>query len=81
MDTLKTFGKYKVSGEVHAENNLDSKFSGVVSMTVFDKPSKFQTLGDESVKEVYEQRDVLLFQGQATVTEGKFDIEFVVPKI
>ncbi|MEO9803553.1 MAG: type IX secretion system sortase PorU [Reichenbachiella sp.] len=80
LDTLKTFGKYKVSGEVQAENNLDSKFSGVVSMTVFDKPSKFQTLGDESVKEVYEQRDVLLFQGQATVTEGKFDIEFVVPK-
>lgn len=80
LDTLKTFGKYMVSGEVHTENKLDSNFGGIISMTVFDKPAKFRTLGDESIKQVYEQRDVLLFQGQATVTDGKFDIEFVVPK-
>lgn len=80
LDTLKAFGKYKVSGEVRSEGTLDANFSGEVSMTVFDKPAKFQTLGDESIVEIYEQRDVLLFQGRATVAGGKFDAEFVVPK-
>ncbi len=80
LDTLRAFGKYVISGEVWSGNAIDQKYNGIVSMTAFDKPTKFQTLGDESIKEVYSLRDVLLFQGTATVADGKFDIEFVVPK-
>lgn len=80
LDTLKAFGTYRVSGEVRSGGTLDPDFDGVVSMTVFDKPAKFQTLGDESVKEIYDQRSVRLFQGQATISSGQFEIDFVVPK-
>lgn len=80
LDTLNAFGKYTVSGEVQSNGKIDTKFNGVMTLTVYDKPTKFQTRGDEDPKQIYEIRDVLLFQGRATVTEGKFDIEFVVPK-
>ncbi|WP_420580572.1 type IX secretion system sortase PorU [Reichenbachiella sp.] len=80
LDSLKAFGKYQITGEVQSNGVVDPKFSGEVTMTVFDKPASFQTLGDESVKEIFEIRDVLLFQGRATVTDGQFDIEFIVPK-
>lgn len=80
LDTLRAFGKYQIKGEVIASGLVDSKFSGEVTMTAFDKPASFQTLGDEAVKEIFDIRDVLLFQGRATVTEGEFEIEFIVPK-
>lgn len=80
LDTLRAFGKYQISGEVQSNGIVDPKFSGEVTLTAFDKPASFQTLGDESGKEIFEMRDVLLFQGRATVTEGEFNIEFIVPK-
>ncbi|UXX80394.1 type IX secretion system sortase PorU [Reichenbachiella carrageenanivorans] len=80
LDTLRAFGKYTISGEVQVGDVLDTRFDGILNMIVFDKPAKFQTLGDESTKEIYDIRDVLLFQGKATITEGKFDVDFIVPK-
>lgn len=80
LDTLRAFGKYTISGEVQTGGILDDRFDGVLNMTVFDKPTKFQTLGDESTKEVYDIRDVLLFQGKATVADGTFTVDFIVPK-
>ncbi len=80
LDTLRAFGKYQITGEVQSNGVLDSKFSGAVTLTAYDKPANFQTLGDETTTEIFEIRDVLLFQGRATVTEGEFDIEFIVPK-
>ncbi|MEO9966039.1 MAG: type IX secretion system sortase PorU [Reichenbachiella sp.] len=80
LDTLKAFGTYAISGEIQSNEEVLSNFDGSVAMTVFDKPSAFRTLGDESSSEVYQQRDVLLFQGQATVSKGTFNIDFIVPK-
>lgn len=80
LDTLKAFGEYRISGEVQSNGTIDTKFDGVVTLTAFDKPAKFQTRGDESTKQIFDIRDVLLFQGKATVTEGQFDIDFKVPK-
>lgn len=80
LDTLSAFGKYRISGQVQSNGTVDTKFDGVVTLTAYDKPTKFQTRGDESAKQIFDVRDVLLFQGKATVTEGEFDIEFIVPK-
>ncbi|MEP2023885.1 MAG: type IX secretion system sortase PorU [Reichenbachiella sp.] len=80
LDTLKAFGKYTISGEIQTNETLDSKFDGVVTLTAYDKPTKFQTRGDQSTKQTFEIRDVLLFQGKATVSEGQFEIDFIVPK-
>ncbi|MDW3208587.1 MAG: type IX secretion system sortase PorU [Reichenbachiella sp.] len=80
LDTLRAFGKYQITGEVQSNGVRDPKFSGEVTLTAYDKPASFQTLGDESTKEIFGIRDVLLFQGRATVTEGEFNIEFIVPK-
>ena len=80
LDTLRAFGKYNISGEVQSNGLVDSRFNGELVLSVYDKPSSFQTLGDETVKQIFDIRDVLLFQGKATVQEGLFNIEFIVPK-
>lgn len=80
LDTLRAFGKYQISGEIQSNGALDNNFNGEVTLTAFDKPTKFQTRGDESSKQIFDIRDVLLFQGKATVTDGQFNIDFIVPK-
>ncbi|MGL1887212.1 MAG: type IX secretion system sortase PorU [Reichenbachiella sp.] len=82
QDTLKALGKYNLKGVVNYGEAVDESFNGSVFVTVFDKPSQFQTLGDEigCSPEVYNQNDVYLFQGEASVIEGVFEIDLIIPK-
>jgi len=81
LDTLKALSKVVFTGSVSNNGNLTSDFNGIATVAVYDKPSEFQTLGNENTaRQTFELQDVLLFQGEATVTNGLFDIEFIVPK-
>ena len=85
---LKALSKIKMSGEVFdLTGNLDSNFNGILTATIFDKPIQRQTLandgvsqGGQLIKLDFETLGNLIFKGQATVTNGKFDFEFVVPR-
>ncbi|MFY0651596.1 MAG: type IX secretion system sortase PorU [Cyclobacteriaceae bacterium] len=81
-DTLKALGKIRLTGEVRrADQSIVDSFDGKITVVVFDKNSKFTTLGDEgTTSKNYDQRDALLFKGDASVNSGLFAIEFVVPK-
>lgn len=81
-DTLKALEKVKVSGYVSDhDGNVISDFNGLVYPTLFDKVSTQQTLNNDGQGVMmYEERRNILFRGKASVKNGEFEFEFVVPK-
>ena len=87
-DTLKALSRVRMGGEVVDESgNLQTDYNGVLEAKVFDKYVQRQTLGNDGVI-VDGELAILdfvtlgegLFNGQATVTNGTFEFEFVVPR-
>ncbi len=83
QDTVRALQKMKISGEVtDLAGNLLSDFNGQVFPTIYDKARTVSTLQQDQPTvaplEVDVQRNIV-FRGRATVTNGKFDFEFVVP--
>ena len=88
-DTLQALGKYKFKGEiVNAANAKLSNYNGELSATVFDKRIKRRTLGNDNTRKTSGELAIMdfttlgenLFRGQASVTNGEFEFEFVLPK-
>jgi len=87
-DVLQALGRAKLSGEVvDGSGNLLPNYNGVVTVTVFDKNIERQTLANDGttqsgslIKLDFETLGEILFKGQASVTNGLFDVEFVVPR-
>jgi hypothetical protein len=69
-----------LEGEIQENGTLVSNFNGVITVTVYDKRRTLQTRGTESQKMDYKMRDIVLFKGQARVTNGRFAISFITPK-
>lgn len=83
LDTLKALSRVKIKGQVTDNNqNVLSGFNGVVYPSVFDKPRVLRTRGNDagSMEVDFEVQNSLLFKGAATVTNGEFEFEFIVPK-
>ena len=70
-----------LEGEVqHANGQLDAGFNGTLWVKFFDQKSKMLVkFSGDSTRNVYYYKDVL-YQGQVSVTAGKFNISFQVPK-
>jgi hypothetical protein len=83
MDTLKALSKVTVKGRITDENgNTLTGFNGNVFPSIFDKFVKQSTLGQDSKSPVIDfmvQKNVV-FKGNATVKDGKFEFSFFVPK-
>jgi hypothetical protein len=76
VDSLQSLGKVSIRGEVVDGLGQKVDYSGELDVTVFDKPSRFVTrLSNFSF---FWQKN-RLFNGKATVTNGEFYFEFVVP--
>lgn len=83
IDDFKSLAHMKLTGEITDENeNTLSNYNGEIYTTIFDKtiprttynndenspPINFNTLGET------------IFRGNATVTNGRFEFSFVVPR-
>ncbi|MFH1119611.1 MAG: type IX secretion system sortase PorU [Bacteroidota bacterium] len=82
-DTLFANTLATVQGEVHDVNDqLLTGFNGVVYVKVYDKPSKVRTLGqdNDSYAVDFMVQKSILYQGKASVEEGKFSFSFPVPR-
>ncbi|THH36336.1 type IX secretion system sortase PorU [Neolewinella litorea] len=81
-DTVRALQKMRISGEiVDVTGNLLSNFNGQVYPTIYDKEQTVPTLqqdSDSPLLQIGVQRNIV-FRGRATVTNGKFSFEFVVP--
>ncbi len=82
-DTIKALQKVTVKGSVLNENgSLATTFNGVLRPTVFDKPTKVETLvtDPESNPFTFELLSAILYKGKANVVNGEFTFSFIVPK-
>jgi hypothetical protein len=82
-DTLSALEYITVTGYVSYDGvNVASDFNGVVTPTVFDKPTTLQTLGNDGTSLVvpFNVMQSVIFRGPASVTNGQFTFSFVVPQ-
>ncbi|TXG35887.1 type IX secretion system sortase PorU [Seonamhaeicola maritimus] len=87
-DTLKALSRVKLTGEVtDLSGNILTDYNGILSTTIYDKPIDRQTLANdgtrlngELVKLDFTTLGEIIFRGQASVTGGTFEFDFVVPK-
>jgi hypothetical protein len=81
VDTLKALEKVRVEGIVVDENgNHLNTFNGTLYPTVYDKFSEILTLGDNGTPTTFKLRQNILFNGKASITNGEFMFEFIVPR-
>ncbi|MDR2963773.1 MAG: type IX secretion system sortase PorU [Bacteroidales bacterium] len=74
--------KVRLGGSVRGYNNeILSDYNGELLITIFDKPQMVETLAnDGSDKIKFEVQKNILFRGWATVVNGRFDAQVIVPQ-
>ena len=83
LDTLKALSKVRFEGVVtDNSNNTLSDFNGNLSTTVFDKPIDKVTLDNDGfgIVNTFDSQESKLFRGLASVENGNFNFEFIVPR-
>ncbi len=86
---LNALGYAKIEGEIVDENgNLLSDYNGVLTGAVYDKEIDRSTLANDGTTDSNGQLIVLdyvtlgevIFRGQASITNGQFSLDFIVPR-
>ena len=89
IDVLKALSYAKIEGEVvDASGNLINDYNGILTATIYDKEINRQTLANDATRDSNGQLIILdfktlgetIFRGQATITNGIFTFDFIVPK-
>ncbi|WP_298339527.1 type IX secretion system sortase PorU [uncultured Algibacter sp.] len=87
-DTLKALSYIKMAGEVtDLSGNLLNNYTGTLSATIYDKAINRQTLANDGISQSgqvikldFTTLGEIIFRGQASVVNGRFEFDFVVPK-
>ena len=87
-DVLQALSRAKIEGEVVDEFGSPlSNYNGVLTATIYDKAIQRSTLGNDGTTENgqliildFNSLGETIFRGQATITNGKFEFDFVVPR-
>lgn len=88
-DTLKGLSKNIIKGEiVDNSGNRITNYNGKLTTTLFDKRIERSTLGNDGTRNNAQELLILdfttlgetLFRGQSTVTNGEFQVEFILPR-
>ncbi|MFV7235066.1 type IX secretion system sortase PorU [Flavobacterium sp. ZB4R12] len=83
IDDFKSLAKIKLTGEITDENNNPlTNYNGEVSTTIFDKIISRTTFNNDGTSTPinFNVLGETIFRGNASVTNGKFEFSFVVPR-
>ena len=89
LPTLQALDRVKLKGAVTSPNGqIISNYNGKVSVTLYDKKIDRSTLGNDGVTDAngnllildFQTLGNILYRGQASVTNGNFEVEFVMPR-
>lgn len=75
--------KVKIKGRVTDYNNqTQTQFNGTLYPTLYDKKKTLYTLGQgrDNSETPYSIWQNILYKGRASVTNGEFEFEFIIPK-
>ena len=81
-DTLQAGNKYTLTGSVQLKGQIKNDFNGKVDFVLYDAMNYKKTLANisTSIAVNVPTQENILFQGKATVTNGIFNIDFLLPK-
>ena len=88
-EVLKALDKVKLGGEIQDSNgNILADYNGIIEVKLFDKDLERSTLGNDGVTGSNNELLIMdfttlggvLFNGKATVSEGFFEIDFIMPR-
>jgi len=82
-DTISAMEPVEIKGIIADESgNKLSGFTGIMDVKVFDKERNMLTLGSEpgDWPDNYTVQDNYIYQGRATVSNGDFTVNFIVPR-
>jgi len=87
-DTLEALSHVTLSGEVtDVSGNVLTNYNGVLSTTIYDKEIDRTTLANDFTRENgqfiyldFKTLGEIIFRGQASITNGLFEFDFVVPR-
>ncbi len=78
-DTLKALGLARVTGHIEDKNGAFK--NGTLYTTVFDKEEQLTTIGNgDNTPFSYSARNSVIFKGVSNIINGKFALEFPIPK-
>jgi hypothetical protein len=86
---LKALDNAKIEGTVtDAQGTVLNNYNGVLTATIYDKNIQRSTLGNDGTIDTdenlilmdFETLGEVIFRGQASVTNGQFEFEFIVPR-
>jgi hypothetical protein len=83
IEDFKSLSKIKLTGEITDENNnLLTNYNGELSTTIFDKIIARTTLNNDGNSNAinFNVLGETIFRGNASVSNGKFEFSFVVPR-
>lgn len=81
-DTLTAGGIYKVTGRIEDNGAVKTNFNGLVELVLYDAVKSINTMANlpASMTVAVAIQENVLFRGKASVINGAFAIEFILPK-
>ncbi len=88
-DVLEALSQVKIEGEVtDASGTIMSDYNGILTATIYDKNIDRSTLANDNTRDTngdliildFDTLGEIIFRGQATVSNGLFSFNFVVPR-
>ncbi len=89
LPALRALDRVKINGRVTNQIGTTlTNYTGTLAVTLFDKKIERQTLGNDGVTNSagellimdFETLGAILYRGQASVTAGNFEFEFIMPR-
>ena len=86
---LKALDTAKIEGTItDSQGTVLDNYKGVLTATIYDKSIQLSTLGNDGIQDAadnlilmdFEALGEVIFRGQASVTNGQFSFEFIVPR-
>lgn len=79
-DTLYALSKAKVQGYINDVNGDPLNKDGELFITVYDKTDTLNTYGQDNTSMEFTLQNNILYKGKASINQGVFSFEFIVPK-
>ena len=80
VDTLRSFTRVKMTGEIHDGSSVVPDFNGILNVTLFDQKAQLTTMGNGNNEPMtYESWENLLVRGAVSIKSGRFEINFTIP--
>ncbi len=89
LPTLRALDRVKINGVVTSElGQVISNYTGTLAVTLYDKDIDRQTLGNDGTTDNdgnlvvldFKTLGAILYRGQASVVNGQFEFEFIMPR-